>query len=61
MIMPKKENKDEEEKYYDDLKLGTFKVWCLVHVLKKPTGSANQYVQLMYTLLLSVNILATTN
>ena len=49
------------KKYYGDLQLGTFKVLSLIHVLKKPTRSANQNVELIYKLLLCVNILSTTN
>ena len=48
-------------KYNGDLKQGTFKIWSLIHVLKKPTRSANQNIEPIYMLLLCVNILATTN
>lgn len=48
-------------KYNGDLKQGTFKVWSLIHVLKKPTRSANQNIEPIYMLLLCVNIFATTN
>ena len=59
-LSPKQE-KRWGTKYNGDLKQGTFKVWSLIHVLKKPTRSANQNIEPIYMLLLCVNILATTN